>query len=35
VMEGCGHGIAEDGLAATLAFLQKTLPHQPVENFAA
>ena len=27
VMDGCGHGIAEDGLAATLAILQKTWPH--------
>lgn len=26
VMKGSGHGIAEDGLATALAFLQKTLP---------
>ncbi len=26
VMEGSGHGIAQDGLEATLAFLKKTLP---------
>jgi phospholipase/carboxylesterase len=29
VMQGAGHGIAQDGLATALAFLQKTLPGAP------